>query len=358
MSNREIFSAKGLPVLQNKMFRSAEEAIASATGDILLVQNERTGLIYNEAFDSSKLNYDQDYQNEQACSSVFKKHLGEVSAIIEKFFQGRSLIEVGCGKGYFLEHLLNLGFEVTGIDPAYEGHNQNVVKAHFHRDLGISADGIVLRHVVEHIPEPLSFLAMLASANGGKGTIYIEVPCFDWICDHRAWFDIFYEHVNYFRIQDFSRMFGHIYDCGHVFGGQYLYVLADLATLRQPVALHGDHVEMPDDFMSGVNRAAVLVRTATGRKKNVVWGGASKGVIFLLYMQRAGVVIDGVIDINPAKQGRYLAGCGLRVSSPEDSFGYLSASDNIFVMNSNYLDEIVAQSGNRFCYFTVDHEKI
>jgi len=37
--------------------------------------------------------------------------------------------------------------------------------------------------------------------------IYIEVPCFDWICLHRSWFDVFYQHFN-FRLADFDRVFG------------------------------------------------------------------------------------------------------------------------------------------------------
>ena len=355
MNNREIFRIHALPVLQNRMFPTAVAGLASATGDVVLVQDARTGLIRNEAFDPSRLVYDQDYQNEQAYSSVFKNHLDDVAALITKHFRGNSLIEVGCGKGYFLEHLRALGFNITGIDPAYEGDSPNVIKAHFDSGLGLSAEGIVLRHVLEHIPDPLSFLAKIASANGGYGTIYIEVPCFDWICDRRAWFDIFYEHVNYFRLRDFSRMFGQVYESGHVFGGQYLYVLADLASLRTPAAEQSDDIEMPKDFLAGVDRSVAFVRS--GREcRTAIWGGASKGVIFSLYMQRAGLTIDEVIDINPAKQKRYLAGSGLKVSAPEDALGRLSSADNLFVMNSNYLSEIIAQSGNKFSYFTVDHE--
>jgi hypothetical protein len=355
MGNREIFRAEALPVLQNRMFLTEADALASVTGDIVLVQDDRTGLIFNDAFDSSRLLYDQNYQNEQACSGVFKRHLDEVACIIDRHFRGKALIEVGCGKGYFLERLRSRGFDVTGIDPAYEGDSPLVVKAHFHVGLGLSADGVVLRHVLEHIPDPLAFLSQVAAANGGQGAIYIEVPCFDWICDHRAWFDIFYEHVNYFRLQDFSRMFGKVHESGHVFGGQYIYVLAELASLRVPVVEDATFVELPRNFLGGIERAAAVVRGA-GDRRNAIWGGASKGVIFSLYLQRAGIVINEVIDINPAKQGRYLAGSGLKVSAPDEGLGRLSPADSIFVMNSNYLDEIVVQSGNKFSYFTVDHE--
>ncbi|MDE2060539.1 MAG: hypothetical protein KGL31_10085 [candidate division NC10 bacterium] len=65
-------------------------------------------------------------------------------------------------------------------------------------------------------------------------------------------------------------------------------------------------------------------------------------------MKHAGAQVDFVIDINPSKQGKFLAGSGLRVSSPEEAMEALNPGDEIIVMNSNYLDEITAQSDNQF----------
>ena len=90
-----------------------------------------------------------------------------------------ALVEVGCGKGYFLEMLLAKGFKVTGFDPTYEGANLNVKRQYFEPGAVEQANGLILRHVLEHIENPVSFLALLKEANGGIGKIYIEVPCFD-----------------------------------------------------------------------------------------------------------------------------------------------------------------------------------
>jgi SAM-dependent methyltransferase len=353
MTQRELFRAEGLPVLQNRVFATAAEALASATGDLVLVEDLDTGLIFNAAFDPDRLEYDQHYQNEQACSGVFKQHLDAVTTIIARHFRGCALIEVGCGKGYFLDHLLAQGYAVTGIDPAYEGDNPRVVKARFERGLGLSADAVILRHVLEHVPDPLAFLASIAEANGGKGSIYIEVPCLDWICGRRAWFDLFYEHVNYFRMRDFERMFGTIVECGHAFGGQYLYVVADLSSLRRPRFDPARALAFPTDFLGGIQRLAAIAHKS---ERNAVWGAASKGVVFALYMQRAGASLACVIDINPVKHGKYLAVSGLQVLPPDQAMRRLRPGDNVFVMNSNYLDEIVAQSGNRYHYCKADHE--
>lgn len=354
--NRELFRVEDLPVLQNRTFETAEAARASATGDVILVQDEATGLVYNDAFDPSKLVYDADYQNEQACSGVFRTHLDEVAASIDRHLAGRTLIEVGCGKGAFLELLRDRGYAITGIDPAYEGDNPDVIKAPFEAGLGLSAEGIVMRHVLEHMQDPMAFLRAIAAANGGRGIAYIEVPCLDWICQHRAWFDIFYEHVNYFRLRDFPRMFGCVIDSGHVFGGQYLYAVVDLTTLRTPRATADDLMRMPAGFTAGIDNA--LRRMTDGSRRNAIWGAASKGVIFATHLIRRGVTFDLAIDINPAKQGRFLPVSGLRVASAEEAETLLAPGDNVFVMNSNYLDEIAAQSHNAYTYITVDHEQV
>ena len=299
------------------------------------------------------MEYNQDYQNEQAFSGVFKTHLDAVTEIIRRHLGGQSLLEVGCGKGYFLEHLQTEGFDITGIDPAYEGDNPGIISAAFTKSLDVSAPGIVLRHVLEHIPDPVSFLSNIAEANGDEGIIYIEVPCFDWICKHRAWTDIFYEHVNYFRLSDFDRMFGSVLESGHVFNGQYLYIVADLATLHAPRFDATSAFQFPEDFLVDVNRMAGI---AKDKPRNVIWGGASKGVIFAIYMKRAGVEnFEFVIDINPAKQGKYLAGSGLPVLAPDKAMQLLRPRDPIFVMNSNYLEEIVAQTESLYQYYKVDN---
>ncbi|MBI5591198.1 MAG: methyltransferase domain-containing protein [Deltaproteobacteria bacterium] len=362
-NHREIYRIDRLPVFQNRMFESEAEARNAVTGDLVLVQDRRTGLVFNKAFQPELVQYDACYQNEQAVSPVFRAHLDQAAAIITKCFGRNSLIEVGCGKGYFLEMLQGMGIEITGFDPAYEGSNPRVIKRYFEPGIGIRADGIILRHVLEHVMNPVLFLQKIKDANAGNGRIYIEVPCLDWICERRAWFDIFYEHVNYFRLSDFHRMFAHVIEAGHIFGGQYIYVVAELSSLRTPQRDRSDDFCLPDGFLNSVNRYAASFNSPGRGSRNTdffqsaVWGGASKGVLFSLLLERAGARVDIIIDINPAKQSRYLPATGLKVLSPEDAMKRLSPGAKIFVMNSNYLSEIKEMSCNSFDYIGIDHDQ-
>jgi hypothetical protein len=351
-----IYQALQLPLLQNRVFPSAEAARSCEKGDVVLVQSPETGLIFNDAFDPSAVRYGADYQNEQGYSDSFRRHLNQVEAIIRRRFGNRHLVEIGCGKAHFLEILQRQGFDIVGFDPAYEGTNPCIRREYFTRATETAAGGIILRHVLEHAPDPVKFLGDIRDANSGRGIVYVEVPCFDWISRSRSWFDIYYEHVNYFRLSDLERMFGTVVESGQLFGGQYIYVVADLATLQTPCSNFAP-AEIPSDFLDGVARHAQRLLHAHGRPGfRAAWGAASKGVIFSLFMERAGAPLDAIIDINPSKQNRYIPASGLRVQSPLEAMELLQPGSDVFVMNSNYLPEIARMSSNRFTYVTVEHE--
>jgi uncharacterized UPF0146 family protein len=331
-STRILYEIDNLPAFQNKVFDNVEDANNTPCGDVRLVEDLNTGLIYNEALRPELMIYDKNYDNEQASSSIFQKHLDQVLQIIERIIGKSKIVEVGCGKGVFLEMMQDNGFEVQGYDPTYEGSNPKVIKQYFTPDLGITGKGLILRHVLEHIQDPVSFLKQLSEANGGSGKIYIEVPCFDWICENRVWFDIFYEHVNYFRLSDFHKIFGTVYESGRLFGDQYLYVIADLSDIRFSKYDPEHSVNFPDNFLPSPEHK--------NGESVIIWGGGSKGVIFSLLMERAGFPVSMVIDINPRKQGKYLPVTCLKVQKPEDVLSDLKIGTPIYVMNSNYLEEI------------------
>jgi hypothetical protein len=353
---RILYRQNQFPVLQNRVYSSFDEAKSCPKGDIEIVQDLSTGLVYNAAFRPDLMHYDADYNNEQSNSDVFKDHLEWVAKCIETHLGKTQLVEVGCGKGFFLELLLERGFDVTGFDSTYDGDNPRVIKQYFEPGIIASpARGLILRHVLEHIQNPVDFLFLLREANGQQGLIYIEVPCFDWILRKRTWFDIFYEHVNYFRLSDIHRMFGRVIDSGHCFGDQYLYVVADLATLRIPKDNDPYKLDFPADFLAGLTVGKQENSCGDRSAQNVcVWGGASKGVIFSLLRERIGAPVDLVVDINSEKQGKFIPGTGLQVKSPEEALMKLAPGSYIHVMNSNYLEEIKTMSNNLYNYIGAD----
>jgi hypothetical protein len=80
-----------------------------------------------------------------------------------------------------------------------------------------------------------------------------------------------------------------------------------------------------------------LAELVTAGRKAVVWGAGSKGVTFLNVLG-AQEAIAHVVDINPRKHGKYVAGTGQEIVPPE----YLRdfPPDMVIVMNAVYSNEI------------------
>jgi len=348
---RKLYEVKDIPIFQHHMYNKKNDALNCPKGDVLLVEDLSTGFVYNQSFNSNLMVYDENYQNEQGCSSNFLSHLEIVSKIIKQQLGTNSIIEVGCGQGTFLELLQRKGFKITGFDPAYQRTNKNIIKKPFDKKHSIKSEGLILRHVLEHIKSPYEFLNNLRLANDGKGKIYIEVPCLNWIIKNKAWYDIYYEHVNYFRLSDLTNMFNTVYDFGRLFGNQYIYIVADLSSLKRPIFNKNNSVKFPKEFIKDNNP---IKENINSYKKSFVWGGGSKGVIFILLKRRFGYKIDGIVDINPAKQGKYIPAVGEKVLSPKEAGEKFPEGSNCYVMNFNYFNEIKEMSNNKYNYKIIE----
>jgi SAM-dependent methyltransferase len=345
-----LYKVQDLPLIQNIVYQSSEIAKNCAKGDILLAQDMHSGIVSNISFDSNKMIYDENYDNNQALSEEFQKHLVFSQSIILKYFNVKSkIVEIGCGNGIFIDMLSKKGFCLQGFDPAYKGNNKKIHKEYYDFKSNKKYDGIIMRHVLEHIANPTAFLNNVAESMNYKGIIYIEVPCFDYIYNKNNWFDVFYEHVNYFTISDFEKIFENIIECGHCFGGQYIYVVADISKIRMPPYERVNKIPKKKEFGFQIDKQMQV--------DDIIWGGASKGVIYSLLRARYGVPVRAVIDINKNKQGRYLPGTGLMVRCPSDILPSLKPDTRIMLMNPNYADEIKKQTCYKFRYINIENNK-
>lgn len=335
-SGQNIFSRPTCPAFQHKVYVDRVAALAASVGKVDLIRCPHCGFVWNAAFSPHIMNYDGDYQNEQAYSGVFQYYLKEVLSIISEHVAVGSLVnEVGCGKAHFLDMLRKSGFKVAGYDPAHEGEDPDVTCAYFDERINVEPGAmVVLRHTLEHVPNPLNFLHSIRRANGGAGKIFIEVPCFDWIQRRKAFWDIFHEHCNYFTRQTLAGMFENA-EVGHLFNGQYLYVVGDLSELCEVVHIDQNDVAGPV-FNEEIARMRAFVG---GLNECLVWGAGAKGVAFVNLTDPDMTVVRSLIDINPRKQRSYVPISGHPVAGPDILTEYPHAP--VLVMNENYKDEVV-----------------
>lgn len=347
-----LYQAADLPLFQNKVCRSAAEARSVQRGAIELKGCRSCAFVFNAAFDGQKMDYGSAYQNEQANSPCFRRFLSEViDILVTNGIKPGKVAEIGCGKGYFLNLLSAAGFKVTGFDPAYEGDDPRIIKDYFSSKYSANAEGVVLRHTLEHIENPLHLLREIAEANGNKGRIYIEVPSFEWICRRSAFWDIFYEHCNYFTENTLSALFKKA-KVGRIFGGQYIYLVGALSDLRSalPRSLDSHSFDLSGaDFKTKLsNYRSTLVSNG----ETVVWGAGAKAVTFLNLLDPKRKYFDFVIDINTKKQNCFIPGSAHEVRDP-DSLRENDRVKRIFVMNENYLSEIQDAAGAQYEYITL-----
>jgi len=96
------------------------------------------------------------------------------------------LLEVGCGNGKLLKRMQDFGWQVTGTD-----FDDNAVAAARSRNLDVrsgplaaqqfaqgSFDAIVLKHVIEHVTEPIAELTLCASLLKPGGKLVLLTPNF------------------------------------------------------------------------------------------------------------------------------------------------------------------------------------
>lgn len=333
-----IYHADDIPIFQNKVYPDATLAKKVATSQVSLVSCNSCGFVYNGAFGQVEINYDSHYENEQAHSAHFQAHLASIIELFQsKSLQHKKIIEVGCGKGYFLENLVQAGFNVTGFDPAYEGDNPHIVKDYFSNQYAnLSADIIVLRHVLEHIQYPLDFLHIIGEAVNYQAKIYIEVPILDWIIEQKAFWDIFYEHCNYFTLESLGSMFNQA-EQGLLFNGQYMYLIADLNDLRKKVPA-SSNTKLISEFLAFQKLIQHYHQKISQTPGIALWGAGAKGVTFANLIDPEASLISCLIDINPKKQHNYIAKTAHKIISPAMISEFLL--NEIIVMNDNYFDEI------------------
>jgi len=340
-----------VPLVPNRPLASVDEP--EAFGEFQFRYHEALDFAENALFDPALAVYDDQYQNNQALSDAFMRHMRDVSEILQqRYAKGSNIVEVGCGKGEFLELLQGAGhFNIQGYDAAYEGSNPAVEKRFLTSADSLSADIVVLRHVLEHIQRPHEFLGLLRDVFGDTD-IYVEVPEFDWIRRHETLFDVTYEHVNYFTPRTLAALFSGEQQQGTLFDEQYQYIIAnlgqlDLETLTSSYndSSQWETLSLQQLFPHYFKKIDALLESAlTAGRRIYIWGGATKGVMFvhhcLARSPAAAASFVAAIDINPSKSGNFMPSSKLPIIAPETLVAGADGNETILVTNPNYRREI------------------
>ncbi len=357
-----------VPVHCNVLWDSAAKALAAPRGDLDLGFCPRCGHVYNSAFDPRLMEYTQSYENSLHFSPRFQQY---ASALADRLIntyaiRHKDVIDIGCGKGDFLAMLCLQGDNKgVGFDPSYVPEIMDAVSAsrmEIVRDFyspkytAYSADLITCRHVLEHIRTPREFVRNVRDAVGGrtKSIVFFEVPNVMYTLRDLGIWDLIYEHCSYFSRWSLARVFAE--EGFEVIGEEELYEGQFLGIDLKPVppgtnvvpSVHAEAMrEYIAAFVANYNTKVdywhqVFDTLRKRGKQAAVWGGGSKGTMFLNTL-KPGESVACMVDINPRKQGMFVAGAGHPVVSPEQLRA--KSVSTVIIMNAIYRDEIQQQLG-------------
>jgi SAM-dependent methyltransferase len=367
----EIFhTQEAIPVHSVRLLDTREEARGFPRGDLRLGFCTHCGFIANMAYDPARQDYAIAYEETQGFSPRFRRFSRELAARwIERYdLRGGTVLEIGSGKGEFLVDLCEQGVDsAIGLDPSYvpgrltsPATERITFVQDYYSDAyaHLTADAIVCRHTLEHIPATGELVRLVRRSLDEHlhSVVLFELPDVLRVLREVAFWDVYYEHCSYFTPGSLARLFRSsgfdVLELELDYDGQYILIECRPAggelgppkahPLEEPVS---EVAEAVRGFQAGL---AAIQRDWSGRlaalradgRRPVIWGAGSKGVSFLTTL---GIEheIEYAVDVNSNKHDKYMAGTGQRVVAPEFLREY--RPEVVIAMNPIYLEEIGAE---------------
>ena len=359
------YELNGFPVHTVLNISTKTEALGYRRGDIRLAYCPECGFISNINFDPGLLEYGSNCEEGQGFSPTFRVFAqGLAHRLVDRYgLKGKTILEIGCGKGEFLSMLCEYGGNRgIGFDPAYvegrfaisgEGSVEFIKDFYSEKYSHYRADFICCQMTLEHIQPVKSFVRKMRRAIGENEStvVFFQVPDVTRILRDCAFEDIYYEHCSYFSPGSLARLFQkngfEVLDLRVEYNGQYLTIEArpflesgnvvspleqDLTSLQKYVSTFDQRVS--NKIASWQKSMEVFLQ---GEKEGVIWGSGSKGVAFLINLGLEDHV-KYVVDINPHRQGMFMPGTGQEIVAPAALRRI--RPDVVIVMNRVYQKEI------------------
>jgi SAM-dependent methyltransferase len=283
------------------------------------------------------------------------------------------VVELASNDGYLLQHFVERGVPILGIDPA-EGQAAAAEKAgvptlceffgaHVAETLvqsGRSADVIIANNVLAHVADLHDFVHGIQILLKDRGVAVLEMPYVRDLVDRCEFDTIYHEHFCYYSLTALDRLFReHSLFINHV----------------QPIAIHGGSLRIYVEkreflyasvqdmlYIEGVDRVTQIdyysdfARRVDGIRTKLrdlltnldrhgariaAYGAAAKGVVLLNYTGIGSELIDFVVDRNTHKQGLYMPGKHIEILGPDALLTRMS--DYVLLLTWNFADEILEQ---------------
>jgi len=341
---------------------------------------EKCWLAQTEDFFRSDELFDADYAYFSGFSDTWLAHCERyVVDMIKRFGLGAEshVVEIAANDGCLLQFVNERNIPCTGVEPtsstaaAARGKGISIIEDFFGVRLasqmaqnGMQADLTVANNVLAHVPDINDFVSGFAILLNPNGVVTFEFPHLMQLIDKNQFDTIYHEHFSYLSLTAVSRIFERnglkVFDVEELptHGGS-LRVYAQRRDDGKNHTTNNVRALLQREYTLGMTSPAFylglqekanllkdylvsfLIERKREGKKVAGYGAAAKGNTLLNYAGVRPDLLPYVVDLNPAKQGKYLPGSRIPIV-PE---GYLTAGkpDFVLILPWNIRDEIIKQ---------------
>lgn len=294
--------------------------------DLSIMQCVRCGLVQLRDDPDFSTVYSEDYWFSVSFSAYSRSYQLELAERWDKKLglQGKSVLELGGGDGFFAELLTKRGCIVTMVEPAARACQaarrrgiHRVINGYLDKNTlqNQQFDFVVLRHVLEHVARPRELIRLLRGYLVPRsGKLLVEVPNLDAILSSGRFCDFYAEHVLYFSpgtLVNLAESCGmRVLETYTIERGDYLVIVAE------PGAISASTAQDEIDHLREKFRDLVKQSRRTGRTVGI-YGAGGRGVALLSLVDAASLGLSYVVDSDPRKWGRFTPGTHLPIVSPQ-----------------------------------------
>ena len=332
MTSRTLGPSLTVPANSSRFLATAEEARREPVGRLALAWSDDDPYLFNAEFDPTLIRHDAAY-----CTTVIDLE-GRTQLPTLAYFDdvmahvtGDRVIDIGCGRGEFVDALAGRGLRSIGYDPVLDADTDRL-RSRYWTSADEDADLYVMRCVLPHIPDPWSWVKAMGETHP-EALLLVEYQRLEWMVDRGIWYQLCHDHVNQFRAVDFRARFDVVAE-GDFKGGEWGWTLLRPSTFRNPCPDAGP----PDLHPLFARRSRDLESPGVV----VPWGAAGKGIVLAHALIEAGATVPYAIDADPGRQGLHMEVSGVSIVAPEDGVARLPEGAQVWVCNPNHQEEVSA----------------
>lgn len=292
------------------------------------------------------------YDKSAAHSEKMRRYQEALAVEINSKFQlaKKTVLEVGCGDGFFSMKLAEFGADVVSVEPGRKAAEMarsrgiTVLEDYFHSDLPLKAGSfeiIVFRQVLSHIENLEGFMVAADKFLMPGGLIIAEVPNVEMAISQKHYYDFFADYVNYFSPSTLNRLMSNhrlsLVESSSRMDSDYT-----LGVFCKSVSLNfmSDFAE----FSCSLND--IIKNERSINRRVAAWGAGGRGVSLLVMCGFDQEDLSYVIDSSPDKQGLYTPGSNLKVVPP--SILLTDPPDSIIITAILFQEEILTSLKEEF----------